>query len=88
MAQASYTHTDVVGYSDEMLWGKEEDSNGKIKKRGIFPITRYDNILNRPRTITEDGSIANTPNADFHLVVTETEEVSDDVIFKLFGQTW
>lgn len=81
-------HLDVTGYGDILLWGKEEGEDGSIVKRGIFPISRYDNMLNRPRTINEDTSLAVTPNADFHLVVTETEEVSDDEIFKLFGQIW
>ena len=81
-------HLDVSGYGDTMLWGKEEGENGDIRKAGIFPITRYENNLNRPRTINEETSIAVTPNANFHLVVTETEEVSDDTIFELFGQIW
>ena len=85
---ANIQHLDVSGYGDTMLWGKEEGENGDIKKMGIFPISRYENMLNRPRTVTEDTSLAVTPNANFHLVVTETEEVSDDTIFELFGQIW
>lgn len=82
------THTNVGGYHDTMLWGKFEEDNGDIEKRGIFPVTRYANVMNRPRTITEDSSLASTPNADFHMVVTEVEEVSDDTIYDLFGQIW
>lgn len=85
---ASISHLDVTGYGDTFLWGKEEGENGDIKKKGIFPISRYDNMLNRPRVITEDSSIAVTPNANFHLAVTDVEEVSDDKIFELFGQIW
>lgn len=85
---ANIHHLDISGYGDTMLWEKEEGENGDIKKMGIFPISRYDNMLNRPRTVTEDSSLALTPNANFHLVVTETEEVTDDEIFKLFGQIW
>lgn len=85
---ANIEHLDVSGYGDTILWGKEEGDNGDIKKMGIFPISRYDNMLNRPRTVDEESSLAVTPNANFHLVVTETEEVSDDIIFELFGQIW
>lgn len=85
---ANSTHLDVSGYADQMTWIKNEDENGRLRKTGIFPITRYPNVLNRPRTITEGETLAQTPNADFHLLTTDVEEVVDDKIFELFGQTW
>lgn len=88
MAIQTQHPTNITGYSDLLLWEKEEDQNGKISRRGIFPFTRYPNILNRPRVITEESSVAVTPNADFHLLTTETEEVDDDTIYNLIGQVW
>ena len=88
MESQTQQSTNIVGYSDLLLWEKVEDKSGKISRRGIFPFSRYANILNRPQVITDDSSVSDTPNADFHLLVTETEEVSDDVIYKLIGQIW
>lgn len=81
-------HLDVAGYHDGLDWYVEELPDGTIKKHAFFPITRYRNNLNRPRVITENSSMAATPNADFHLLTTEVEEVSDDLIYELMGQTW
>lgn len=80
--------SDIVGYSDTMLWDKEEQDDGTIKRRGVFPITRYHCVLNRPRVIEEGSALAVTPNADFHLLVVEAQEVDDDTIFNLIGQVW
>ena len=86
---AASEHLNVLGYTDDVIWNKVEDIDGKVLgKRGIFPFTRYRCILNRPRLIKEGDSITSTPNANFHLLVTDTEEVNDDVIFDLFKQTW
>lgn len=74
------------GYSDAMVHvkqpGEETDKDGQ---RAIFPTTRYDNILNRPRAISKvDGQ----PSAPFHLLICEEIEVSDDLIYKMTGQIW
>ena len=78
----------IGGYFDHMEWAKMETPDGDIQRFGVFPITRYRNILNRPRIITEESSMAATTNADFHFLTTEVEEVSDDLVFGWMGQIW
>ena len=83
------SHLDVSGYQDGMIWGKYQGSSeSDYTKRGIFPFTRYDCILNRPRVIIPGMTIADTPNTPFNLVVVDEEEMSDDDIFALYGQSW
>lgn len=86
------TSSNVSGYEDVMLWRKEEkkdvSGNSSVERVGVFPIGRYDNILQRPRLIEENISLMDTPNLNFALVATAVEEVSDDVIYELFGQIW
>ena len=76
------------GYYDHLEWAKMELPDGKEVKVVVFPITRYPNILNRPRVITEKSSMAVTPNANFPLLTTDDSEVSDDVIYEMFKQYW
>lgn len=80
--------SNIVGYSDTLFWDKVENDDGTVSRRGVFPISRYNCILNRPRVINEGEYVTDTPNANFHLLVTETEEVSDDTVFNLIGQVW
>lgn len=88
MAEVKKRFLDVAGYMDNLLWGKQENSKGESVKYGVFPFTRYGNVLNRPRVISEEGNIAATANGDFHVVVTDIEDVSEDDVFKLFRQNW
>lgn len=78
----------LAGYADAMLWGKVEDVDGEDHKYGIFPTTRYRNVMNRPRLIMENQSVSDTANADFHLVCTDVEVVDDEEVFSLFKQAW
>lgn len=74
-----------VRYTDTFLHEIIEE-NGEKKRKGIlFPFTRYDNILNRPKV---SDNIRASNNPDFLLVPTETVEVDDGEIYKLFGQEW
>lgn len=81
-------YLDIGGYYDHVEWAKRELLDGTIKRFAVFPVTRYHNILNRPRVITEESSMAATTNADFHLLTTDVEEVSDDEIYSMMGQIW
>ena len=76
----------VTGNIDALLWAKDKE-NERSKKR-MFPVTRYHAILNRPKLITEETSIAAEPMADFHLAVLSMQEVDDDTIFNMFKQVW
>ena len=83
------SHLDVSGYEDAMIWAKHEGaSESDYTKRGVFPFTRYDCVFNRPRVIIPGVKIADSPNTAFNLVVTDEEEMSDDDIFALYGQSW
>lgn len=75
-------------YLDVLNWGKTEDDLGESIKHVVFPITRYRNILNRPRLIDEDVSVATVPSGDFHFVTTAVEEVDDNTIYDYFKQIW
>lgn len=78
----------VGGLMDSLLWVKAETAVGEIVKYVFYPITRYRNILNRPRVVSETDSVATTPNGDFHLVTTDIEDVDEQVLFELYRQTW
>lgn len=73
---------------DSQLWVKLENALGDPVKAMFFPITRYRNVLNRPRLVTESDNVANMPNGEFMLVTTEVEDVDEEVIFNLYKQTW
>lgn len=76
----------VEGFSDIFLHeiiGKKRSKNKK--KRTIFPFTRYDNVLNRPRVTS---NIRESTNPDFMLVTIDEEEISSGEVFRLFNQTW
>ncbi len=84
--------TNISGYEDVMIWRKEEkkdvNENVSVERVGVFPIGRYGNILQRPRILPQGTSIVDTPNVNFAMITSGTEEVSDDVIYELFGQIW
>lgn len=74
-----------VRYTDTFLHEIIEENGEKKQKGLLFPFTRYDNILNRPKV---SDNIRASNNPDFLLVPTETVEVDDSEIYKLFGQEW
>lgn len=83
------SHLDVTGYVDGQMWIRHQGSSeSDLSKRGFFPFTRYNCILNRPRVITESVRLADTPNMDFALVTSEVEDVPEDDIFALYKQSW
>jgi hypothetical protein len=47
-----------------------------------FPITTYDNVLNKPEVLTD---VTEKIGAPFHLLVTDMEECEDDYIIELCG---
>lgn len=74
-----------VRYSDTFLHEIIEE-NGVKKKRGLlFPITRYDNVMNRPIVAS---NIRSSKNPDFLLVPVSTVEIDDEEIFNMYGQEW
>ena len=78
----------VGGYMDSLIWVKVENAVGELTKYVFYPITRYRNIMNRPRVISESDNVAATPNGEFHLVTTDIEDVDEQVLFELYRQTW
>ena len=74
-----------IGHSDSVLHEIIEENGSKEKERILFPFTRYDNILNRPKCLKLGEKIEKSNNPDFLL---ETEEVNDTEIYTLFNQTW
>ena len=77
-----------IGHVDSVLHELIEENGSKEKERILFPFTRYDNILNRPKYLKLGEKIEKSNNPDFLLVATETEEVNDTEIYTLFNQTW
>lgn len=72
-------------FKDLLLHEITGKSLKKDSERPIFPITRYDNILNKP-IVTE--TMNNMSNPEFMLFVESYEEVPDEEIFELFGTNW
>ena len=63
------------------------EENGKFSEGIIYPITRYDNILNSPK-VTKDITEAN--NAPFLLFASEEDDILDTDVYKLInnGNPW
>ena len=76
-----------AGYSDILMHMHEETEEGAAngKEKTGFPVTRYDALLNRPRVIDD---AQNMPISNFHLLVTQEGEISDDKVYEMFGQIW
>ena len=62
--------------SDILLHDKDSDNTEKV----ILPITRYDNVLNAPKVVTNCNAVAGAP---FVLYSTESESLSTSDIRKL-----
>ena len=76
-----------AGYSDILLHMHEDPASGSDtgREKTGFPISRYEALLNRPRIIYDAQQM---PISNFHLLVTEEGEISDDKIYEMFGQIW
>ena len=76
-----------AGYSDILMQMHDTPAEGsaEARARGGFPITRYSSLLNRPRVIYDAQQM---PISNFHLLVTEEGEISDDKVYEMFGQIW
>lgn len=72
------------GFLDYVQHLKDDDADEPTQVIG-FPFTRYDNILNRPKVVT-DPAASNNP--DFALLQTDEVEVEDEDVFDLFGVRW
>ena len=77
-----------IGSSDALLHEIVENNGEKTEERGIFPITRYANVLNRPKVLEPGALVKNANNPDFLLVATSEEEVDDNMIYDFFNQNW
>ena len=77
-----------IGSSDALLHEIVEKDGEKTQERDIFPITRYANVLNRPKVLEPGALVKNANNPDFLLVATSEEEVDDNMIYDFFNQNW
>lgn len=77
----------ITGYLDVLPWAKTEEGE-TLSKQGVFPVTRYEDVLNRPRALHLSKPLVSAPTASFHLVVTDVLEVDDDTIFEWYNQVW
>lgn len=75
---------DNTGYQDLLLHAKVKKEN-KESQVAIFPITRYDNILNAPKVVSK---VDDSHNPSFMLLETETENVDDNIIFDMLNDEW
>lgn len=75
-----------IQHRDVILHDKIEE-DGEIKEGIIYPVTRYDNILNSPKVVFDITSANNPP---FLLVVSEESTMEDDEVFNLItnGIPW
>lgn len=69
--------------SDILLHLKEENEIGATGEEIVLPFTRYDNVLNRPRVVSDTSEVAN--GAPFNLLVLAEEEMSDAEINALYN---
>lgn len=63
--------------SDTLLHLKDSDSSEKV----VLPITRYDNVMNAPRVVTNGDNIG----APFVLLKTDEEVISIATLRELCG---
>lgn len=75
-----------IQHRDVILHDKIEE-DGEIKEGIVYPVTRYDNILNSPKVVFDITSANNPP---FLLVVEEESTMEDDEVFNLItnGIPW
>lgn len=74
----------IAGYTDTPIWVREM-TNGILRKRMIFPITRFDNLVGGPKVTNDINSVATSA---FHMLRCFNDEMPADKIFNLAGQTW
>lgn len=66
-----------MAVSDSLLHIKNSDTTESV----ILPITRYANVMNSPRVVTDGDNIG----APFVLLQTDTEYISIETLRKLCG---
>lgn len=73
-----------------LLWNKGEvDEDGIPKKKQMmFPISRYIDIMNRPRFVSTNQHIDGSAVGEILFVATGIEEVDEETVFGYFGQKW
>lgn len=72
------------GYSDIVMHSKE-NVDGISEERIVFPVTRYDNVLNAPH-VSDDP--AHAENSEFILMTSEEKEMDSDLVYALIGKKW
>ena len=68
-----------IEVSNVLLHVKENEGSTEAI---VLPYTRYGNVMNRPNVVTEGNTYTGAP---FHLLVTDVEEVDDNVIKRYCG---
>lgn len=72
-------NTIPTSVSDVLLHTKDTDRTERV----IMPITRYQNVLSSPNIVTDVDEV---PGAPFHLLITDSEELTAADIRKLCGR--
>ena len=69
--------------SDVLLHLKEENELGATDEQIILPYTRYGNVFNSPKVVTDTSEVAN--GAPFNLLVLAEEEMTEAQINNLYN---
>ncbi len=72
-------------FSDAVIHVKEETPSGEKIIRGIFPITRYENILCAPRVTP---ALNKRNSMDFQLYSQEEVEIEESELYAIIGEKW
>lgn len=72
------------GYSDIIMHSKE-NVDGSTEERIVFPVTRYDNVLNAPH-VSDDPT--KSENSEFILMTSEEVEMDSETVYSLIGKRW
>lgn len=72
------TSTLPLQVDDVLLHHKNTDRGETV----ILPITRYQNIMSGPNVVTDSDEV---PGAPFHLLKTDTEDMTIEEVRKLCG---
>lgn len=72
------------GYSDILMHSKEV-VDGISEERIVFPVTRYDNVLNAPH-VSDDPKLSE--NSEFILLTSEEPLMDSEEVYRLIGKKW